>query len=113
MKTLMIAVVAALPLMAAPVLAQSTGGHGNHGTHGNHSNMQHGVHADATLNKMMDRKANISHGPIKEIGWPAMTMDLPILEGAEIGDVSEGQPVMLMLEKGKDGMYGIKAMMPK
>lgn len=110
MKNLMIAAVAALPLLAAPALAQSMGGHG---THGNHADMAKGVHADATLNKMMDGKANISHGPIPDIGWPAMTMDLPFLEGAEIGDVSEGQPVMLMLEKGHDGMYGIKAMMPK
>ena len=61
----------------------------------------------------MDGKADIRHGPIRDIGWPAMTMDLPFLEGAEIGDVSEGQSVMLMLEKGHDGMYGIKAMMPK
>lgn len=110
MKKLMILAAAALPLLAAPALAQSTGGHGTHGTH---SNMQHGVHADATLNKMMDGKANVSHGPIPDIGWPAMTMDLPFLEGAEIGKVSDGQPVMLMLEKGPDGMFGIKAMMPK
>ena len=61
----------------------------------------------------MDGKANISHGSIQDIGRPAMTMDLPFLEGAEIGDVSEGQSVMFMLEKGHDGMYGIKAMMPK
>ena len=61
----------------------------------------------------MDGKANISHGSIPDIGRPAMTMDLPFLEGAEIGDVSEGQSVMFMLEKGHDGMYGIKAMMPK
>lgn len=109
MRKLMIAAVAALPLMTASALAQSRG----HGSHGNHSSMQDGVHADGTLNKMMDGKANISHGPIPDIGWPAMTMDLPFLEGAEIGDVSEGQSVMLMLEKGHDGMYGIKAMMPK
>ena len=42
-----------------------------------------------------------------------MTIDLPFLEGAEIGDVSQSQLGMLMLEKGNDGMYGIKAMMPK
>ena len=60
-----------------------------------------------------DGKANISNWSIPDIGWPAMTMDLPFLEGAEIGDVAEGQSVMLMLEVGHDGMYGIKAMMPK
>lgn len=109
MKKLMLALVA-LPLLATPAMAQSSHGHG---THGNHATMQKGVHADATLNKMMDGKANISHGPIPEIGWPSMTMDLPFLDGAEIGQVKDGQPVMLMLEKGPDGMFGIKAMMPK
>ena len=61
----------------------------------------------------MDRKANISVGPNPDIGWLAMTIDLPFLEGAEIGHVSQSQLGMLMLETGNDGLYGIKAMMPK
>ena len=61
----------------------------------------------------MDRKANIGFGPIPDIGWLAMTIDLPFLEGTEIGDVSQGQLGMLMLEKGNEGMCGIEAMMPK
>ena len=58
----------------------------------------------------MDRKANIDFWPIPDSGWLAMTIDLPFLDGAEIGDVSQGQLGILMLEKGNDGMYGIKAM---
>ena len=61
----------------------------------------------------IDRKANISVGPNPDIGWLAMTIDLPFLEGAEIGHVSQSQLGMLMLETGNDGLYGIKAMMPK
>ena len=61
----------------------------------------------------MDRKANIGFGPIPDIGWLAMTIDLPFLEGTEIGDVSQGQLGMLMLEKGNEGMCGIETMMPK
>ena len=61
----------------------------------------------------IDRKANISFGPIPDIGWLAMTIDLPFLESAEIGHVSQSQLGMLMLETGNDGLYGIKAMMPK
>ena len=53
---------------------------------------------------IMDRKASINVGPIPDIGWLAMVIDLPFLEGAEIGDVSRGQLDMLMLEKGKDGL---------
>ena len=109
MKALLVPVLL-LPILTTQAIAQTSQGHSGHA---NHTNMQHGVHADATLNRIADGKANISHGPIPQIGWPAMTMDLAILEGAEIGDVTDGQPVMLMLEKGPDGMYGIKAMMPK
>ena len=61
----------------------------------------------------IDRKANIGIGPIPDIGWLAMTIDLPFLEGTEIGDVSQGQLGMLMLEKGNEGMCGIETMMPK
>ncbi|QFT92536.1 periplasmic copper-binding protein [Roseovarius sp. THAF9] len=72
-----------------------------------------GVHAEATVNSIGDGTANITHGPIAEIGWPAMTMDLPVLEGAEIGGVEDGDEVMMMLQKGEDGMYAIRALMPK
>ena len=61
----------------------------------------------------IDRKANIGFGPIPNIGWLAMTIDLPFLKGTEIGDVSQGQLGMLMLEKGNEGMCGIETMMPK
>jgi len=70
-----------------------------------------GVHAEATLNSIDGNMANISHGPIAEIGWPAMTMDLPVLDGAEVGGVEAGDEVMMMLEKGEDGMYAIRALM--
>lgn len=71
-----------------------------------------GVHAEATVNSMSDGMVNVSHGPIAEIGWPAMTMDLVLLEGAEVGDIEAGDEVMMMLEKGEDGMYAIRALMP-
>lgn len=90
-------------------------------SHGmNHSNMpmsdqqmENAVHATATINEIGEGTANVSHGPIPEIGWPAMTMDLPLLENAEMmGEVSPGDEVTLMLVKGDDGMYAIGAMMP-
>ncbi len=77
-----------------------------------HDGME-GVHADATLNSLDGDTANITHGPIAEIGWPAMTMDLPLLDGAEVTGVAAGDDVMMMLEKGADGMYGIRALMPR
>lgn len=101
-------------LMAIPALAQM-----NHSTM-NHSNMQMSseqmegaVHAKAIVNSIGEGTANVSHEPIPKIGWPAMTMDLPILENAEMmGDILPGDEVTLMLVKDADGMYVIGAMMP-
>ena len=97
--------------LASPAIAGQTGhGHGSHG--GDHANMAEGVHAEATVNAIDGDTVNVSHGPIAEIGWPAMTMDLKLVAGAEVGDVKPGDKAMMMLEKGDDGMYAIRALMP-
>lgn len=95
----------------APALALASDDHSGHDM-SSHEAMS-GVHAEATLNSIDDDIANVTHGPIAEIGWPAMTMDLPVLDGAELGGVETGDEVMMMLEKGEDGMYAIRALMPK
>lgn len=112
MKTLT-ATLGLLAITTLPALAQM-----NHGM--DHSNMpmsseeiEGAVHAKAVVNSIGDGMANVSHDPIPEIGWPAMTMDLPLLDNAEMmGEISAGDEVTLMLVKGSDGMYAIGAMMP-
>jgi Cu(I)/Ag(I) efflux system protein CusF len=92
----------------------------------NHSTMDHSgmpmtdvqmegaVHTKATVNSIGDGTANVSHEPIPEIGWPAMTMDLALAPDAQMmGAVNAGDSVTLMLIKGGDGMYMIGAMMPE
>ena len=70
------------------------------------------VHAQAVVNSMGDGTVNVSHGPIPEIGWPAMTMDMPLLEGAEMmGEIAVGDTVTMMLVKDADGMYAVGALM--
>lgn len=106
-------------------LAQSTDGTGDSMGHGSgHGQMDHstmqggdhaamdGVHAEATVNSIEGDTVNVSHGPIQQIGWPAMTMDLKLLDGARVGEVAAGDSAMMMLEKGPDGLYGIRALMP-
>lgn len=78
--------------------------------HGSHSGMAEGVHTTGTVHAIDADTVNLTHEPIPEIGWPSMTMDLPLLEGAETGDVSPGDDVTIMLEKGADGMYGVRAL---
>ncbi|MFT6104031.1 MAG: Cu/Ag efflux protein CusF [Paracoccaceae bacterium] len=66
----------------------------------------------AVVNSIGETTANVSHGPIPEIGSPAMTMDMALIPDAQMmGDIAAGDSVTLMLIKGEDGMYSIGAMM--
>jgi Cu(I)/Ag(I) efflux system protein CusF len=114
MKTLSLAF--SLLVVSAPAtLAQM-----NHSTM-DHSNMpmsgeqmEGAVHTRAVVNSIGEGTANVTHEPIPEIGWPAMTMDLTLLPNAEMmGDIAAGDSVTLMLIKGDDGMYAIGAIMPE
>ena len=76
--------------------------------------MEGAVQAKAVVNLIEGGMVNVSHDPIPEIGWPAMTMDLSVLPNVKIMDtVKSGDTVTMMLVKGKDDMYGIQALMPE
>lgn len=112
MKLLFIPLVA-LGLSAVPAQAQMSHGMDHSNMPMSTEQMDGAVHTEAVVNSIGDGVANVSHGPIPEIGWPAMTMDLPVLETAEMmGEIAPGDTVTLMLVKGEDGMYAIGAMMP-
>ena len=103
----------AFATVAGAAAAQTAHGGMDHGAMGHgadHGAMSEGVHAEATLNAVADGAVNVTHGPIPEIGWPQMTMDLPLLEGADLGGAKAGDAVTMMLEKGPDGLYGVKGM---
>lgn len=119
MRVSIIALIAALT--AAPALAQQGGtahdgsqmdhGQMDHGQmdHGGHAGMTEGVHAKAEIHAIDGETVNLTHEPIPEIGWPTMTMDLKLLEGAEVADVKPGDKVLIMLEKDAEGLYGVRA----
>lgn len=48
------------------------------------------------------RKANVTHGPIREIGMPGMTMDFPLAAGVDPAALPVGRETVLELEKGAD-----------
>ena len=112
MKTLT-AALGLLAFTALPTLAQMEHGMDHSDMPMSSEQMEGAVHTKAVVNSIGDGTANVSHDPIPEIGWPAMTMDLPLLENADMmGGFSAGDEVTLMLVKGSDGMYAIGAMMP-
>lgn len=105
----------AAALLAAPAFAgdgkPSHNGHKmDHGAHSGHAaTADGGVHAKAEIHSIEGDTVNLTHEPIPAIGWPTMTMDLKLLDGAETGGAKPGDNVVIMLEKGPDGIYGLKA----
>ena len=85
-----------------------------------HSDMQmaHAGHNDAhgtgTVNSvdLAQHKVNLSHNPIPEIGWPAMTMEFPVAPAIDLKAIKPGTRVNFTIEQGQGGMYEIKAITP-
>ena len=110
---IMTAILALLTLSATGAIAQMNHNMDHSDMPMSAEQMEGAVHAKAVINSIGDGTANVSHDPIPEIGWPAMTMDMTVLEDAQMmGEVTNGDEVTLMLVKGEDGMYAIGAIMP-
>jgi Cu(I)/Ag(I) efflux system membrane fusion protein len=58
-----------------------------------------------------DGKLTMSHDPIAELGWPAMVMDMPVLD-LDPGQVPLGTQVAFDLTEDADGMFVIVAVRP-
>lgn len=81
-------------------------GHDMKNMKGHEMNMK-GIHSSGTVNGVKEGKINISHGKIKELGWPPMKMDFDVADGVDVSKFKEGQKVEFTLGKGKGGMYEI------
>lgn len=56
-------------------------------------------------------KVNLSHGPIKSLDWPAMSMDFSVKDAATLKGIQPGMKVDFELEK-SDGGYRIVTITP-
>ena len=85
---------------------------------GGEMQMAHEGHNDAHGSGTIDavdpaqHKVNISHAPIPEIGWPAMTMEFPVAPSVDLNAISPGTRVNFTIEQQPGGMYEIKAITP-
>lgn len=57
-------------------------------------------------------KLNMSHAPIPEIGWPAMTMEFPVAPSVDLKVIKPGMSVNFTIEQQPGGMYEIRAITP-
>ena len=73
-----------------------------------------GAHATGMVNSVNPsaRKVNISHGPITELGWPAMTMDFPVATSVDLKTIKPGSHVNFTLGKGQHGMPLVQSIEP-
>jgi Cu/Ag efflux protein CusF len=92
--------------------------HAAHSHNGSEMQMAHAGHSDAhgtgTVNSVdpAQHKVNLSHNPVPEIGWPAMTMDFPVVPSIDLHALKPGTRVNFTIERGEGGMYEIRAISP-
>jgi Cu(I)/Ag(I) efflux system membrane fusion protein len=55
-----------------------------------------------TINSISNGTANITHGPISEIGMPGMTMDFALEDGFDPAALPIGRETVIMMEQGED-----------
>jgi len=62
-------------------------------------------HGSGTINTVdiATRKINVTHGPITELGWPAMTMDFAVAPSVDLRALRPGMKVNFTIEQGQAG----------
>ena len=72
------------------------------------------AHGTGTVNSVdpAQHKVNLSHAPIPEIGWPAMTMEFPVAPSVDLKAIKPGIRVNFTIEQQPGGMYEIKVITP-
>ncbi|RIA56072.1 copper-binding protein [Dichotomicrobium thermohalophilum] len=65
----------------------------------------HAIDADAGM-------INVTHEPVEALGWPKMTMDLPVTRRVDLSTVKEGSNVVLTLKRGMDKKFRVIAIDP-
>lgn len=112
MKPQTFAIVGALATMLAtvPALAMEKDKRGSHG----HEAMKtptdtNEAVAVGVVNSINEdtRAVNITHEPVEALGWPTMTMDMPVTRRVDLATVKTGEKVHFKLKKGRDKKFRI------
>lgn len=53
------------------------------------------------------RKINLTHDPIPDLKWPAMTMDLDVAESVDLQDISPDEKIQFQIQLDEDKVYRI------
>lgn len=55
---------------------------------------------------------NITHEPMSELGWPQMTMDLPVTRKVDLEKIKDGDNVSFTMKLGRDKKYRVINLTP-
>ncbi|QDG79742.1 copper-binding protein [Labrenzia sp. PHM005] len=71
------------------------------------------IHLRGVVNSLSEGAVNVSHEANQRIGWPAMTMDLPLAPFVQVTPSLEpGMSVTLMLTMSDLGRYQVASIVP-
>jgi Cu/Ag efflux protein CusF len=59
------------------------------------------------------RKVTVSHGAIKSLGWPAMTMDFAVNQAIDLTTIKAGTKVNFTLVRGSNGAWIVDTLKPQ
>lgn len=96
---------------------------GEHQAGMNHAAMQGMEHpasavqahkAEGVVNKidLEHGKINLTHGPVKSLGWAGMTMDFKVKDNAILKDIKPGQKVAFEVVKEGEGQFYVARIVP-
>jgi Cu/Ag efflux protein CusF len=79
-----------------------------------HEGHRGATQANGTVNAVdaAEHRVNLSHGSIKALGWPAMTMDFPVDPDVDLSVVKPGMRVNFTLVRRSDGQYQVDTIRP-
>lgn len=113
MKTVFLATFLALSLAALPVAmaADEQDAHADHHKPETAAAAAHSGHGKVNSVNLEAGTINLTHGPIKSLRWPAMTMDFKVHDPALAKDLKPGDQVDFELVK-MEGAYHIMKIAP-
>lgn len=103
---------ATTPVLAAPYLtAQPPAWTALYLVHEGHAGA---AQASGVVNSVdaAQRKVNLSHGSIKQLGWPAMTMDFPVSTDVDMATLKPGMKINFTLVRGNGGAWTVDTAKP-
>lgn len=115
-RTFVSAAVLGLFISASPVASQEMKmDHSDHSGHGQ-MEVKPGTEASGSgvVNSVDADKGmiNLTHEPMPDLGWPTMTMDLPVTKHVVLGGIKAGDKVDFKIKLGRDKKYRVIEMLP-